>query len=165
MALIPVEIDGKWQTMIYDEENESTVTVEEPPHRLVQEACQSYGEEMISRNDGAKLLCDFTSKAPIAVSSLYNMFFFPNESPTNTSCSWFSHSHIRKVLDGEFGGTRLLFRNGKEIYVPTSKGVMNNQVHKTAQYRFILSEHLKQGQQKAALEMVFKALGLWKQPL
>lgn len=165
MALIPTEVNGMLKTLIYDENKESAFMVNESPHRLVNEACQSYGEDMISRSDGAKFLCDFTSKTPIAISTNHNMFFFPNESPTSNTCSWFSHSHIRRVFDGEYGGTRLKFKNGLDLYVPTSRGIMNNQVYKTAQYRFILLEHLKSGQQKFALEMILKALGLSKMPV
>lgn len=162
MALIPTEVDGEWHTLVYDESETSTLLIEDSPHHLVNEACQSYGEKMISRIDGAKILCDFGSKTPIAVSSIHSMFFFPNESPTSSSCSWFSHSHIRKILGAEFGGSKLLFRNGFELYVPTSKGVMNNQVFKTAQYRYILSEHLKKGQQKQILDNILKAFGFYK---
>lgn len=162
MALIPTEVDGVWRTLIYDEDEEATLLIEATPNHLVNEACQNYGEKMISRIDGAKLLCDFNSKAPIAVSSVHNLFFFPNESPSSSSCSWFSHSHIRKILDGDYGGTRLLFRNGFELYVPTSKGIMNNQVFKTAQYRYILSEHLRKGQQKQVLENILKVFGVYK---
>lgn len=162
MALIPTEVDGEWHTLVYDEKESSSLLIDQSPHHLVNEACVNYGEKMISRMDGAKILCDFNSKAPIAVSSIHNLFFFPNESPSSSSCSWFSHSHIRKILGADFGGSKLLFRNGFELYVPTSKGVMNNQVFRTAQYRYILSEHLKKGQEKQVLENILKVFGVYK---
>ncbi|SEO70304.1 competence protein ComK [Amphibacillus marinus] len=162
MGITAVNVEGKWYSEIIEENVEEEMIISQPPNKLISQACKMYGEEIISRFDGAKLLCDFSNKAPIAISSAHNIYFFPTESPSRINCSWFSHTHIRSITKADYNNSTLTFRDGKQRVVPFSYGIMHNQVNRTAQYRFILSEQLKHNQQKGVLQMILKAMDLSK---
>ncbi|WP_017472403.1 competence protein ComK [Amphibacillus jilinensis] len=159
MAFIATEIDDSWGTLIYEEEREEPIIVNTPPGKLMEAAYRYYGEELVARFDGAKILCDFNNKPPIAISVTHHFYFFPTHSSTNPYCSWFSHTHIRKITKAKYGGSEVCFRDGRKLMVPVSEGIMLNQLHRTAQYRFMLGEQLKPVHQKEALNALIKALG------
>ncbi|WP_067840165.1 competence protein ComK [Amphibacillus sediminis] len=159
MAFIATEYDGLWCSLVYEEEVKDPILVKSSPLKLIESACRHYGEELIARFDGAKLLCDFNNKTPIAISSSNGIFFFPTQSPTSISCSWISHTHIRRIKKADYGSSMIVFRDGRELLLPISEGIMQNQVNRTAQYRFILSEQLKPNQQQGALNAMMKVIG------
>ena len=70
------------------------------------------------------------------------MYFFPTASPTNALCSWISHSHIENVQSGQNLSSKITFKNGKTIELDVSIGSILNQVHRTAQFRYLLDKRL-----------------------
>lgn len=156
MCLIAFEVDGSWKTKVLLDGGEPPFIVDFPPSKIIQAACKKYGEELISRGDGAKILCGFKNKPPIAISLLNNYYFFPTHSPTNPNCSWFSHRHIRLITKARFGGSNIRFINGEKLTFPVSEGIMNAQLHKTAQYQIVLQREMKPLEQRAAIKAILK---------
>ena len=71
------------------------------------------------------------------------MYFFPTASPSNTSCSWIAHSHIKDINPIGKDNTEIEFKNGRRIAVKVSYGSMLNQVQRTAQFRYSLDTRMK----------------------
>ncbi|SDC44505.1 competence protein ComK [Pelagirhabdus alkalitolerans] len=158
-AYIAAEKDGMWGTLVYEEGEKEPEFILKTPSKLIDIICETNGEKLLSRHDSAKILCGFNNKAPVALSVANNHYFFPTHSPNNPSCSWFSHSHIKEIHKGKYGDAIVMFRDHQKLEVPISAGIMTNQLHRTAQYRYLLQEQFKSINQKEALQFMLKALG------
>ncbi|SEU03950.1 competence protein ComK [Salinibacillus kushneri] len=87
-------------------------------------------------------MCGITHKSPIAIDPHSGMFFFPTTSPNNPTCAWIAHSHIFQIKPLDKDKTKIIFKTGQEIIVSVSYGSMMNQIQRTAQFRYKLTERL-----------------------
>jgi len=72
------------------------------------------------------------------------MYFFPTASPSKKNCSWLSHTHILKIQKVDKGSrTEVVFSNKQRIILNVSYGSFENQLHRTAQYRFSLNNRME----------------------
>ncbi|WP_177167365.1 competence protein ComK [Salinibacillus kushneri] len=94
------------------------------------------------RQEGTKGVCGITHKSPIAIDPHSGMFFFPTTSPNNPTCAWIAHSHIFQIKPLDKDKTKIIFKTGQEIIVSVSYGSMMNQIQRTAQFRYKLTERL-----------------------
>ena len=159
MVIKATESDGSWCSMILEEQKSSPLYVKKTPRKLIENNCRKNGEELLTRFDGARILCGFNNKPPIAISVVKSLYYFPTHSPSNPQCSWFSHTHITDIKEAKYGGSTVLFRDGQTLDVDVSRSTMLNQLNRTAQFRFILEEQLKPIKKKGLLGALLKALG------
>lgn len=158
MAFMATEIDGSWGTKIYLEGGDKPIFVNYSPSKLIAEAYRQQGEELLARFDGAKILCGFKNKSPIAISVTNGYYFFPTHSPTHQNCSWFSHNHVVNIKKSKYGGSIVYFEDGQKLTTSVSEGTMHNQRNRTAQYRFALEREIKPLQYKAVIRALMKIL-------
>src|SRR5690606_5961525 len=111
-------------------------------------ACKFFGASLKGRQEGTKNICGITHKAPISIDPSSGMYFFPTTSPTSSKCSWIAHSHIDHVLRIDSKTSEIVFKNGKKVVINASYGSVMNQIHRTAQYRYLLDQRIKQLQQR-----------------
>jgi len=159
MVLEATENDGSWESIILEERSAKPFYVKTAPVKLIEKTCRQNGEELLTRHDGAKILCGFSNKSPIAISVTKNLYYFPTHSPSNPQCSWLSHTHVRDIKAAKYGGSTVIFRDGQTIDLQVSKSTMLKQLYRTAQFRFILEQQLKPIKKKDLLEALLKALG------
>ncbi|MRG87028.1 competence protein ComK [Salinibacillus xinjiangensis] len=95
------------------------------------------------RQEGTKGVCGITHKAPIAIDPHSGMFFFPTTSPNNPTCVWIAHSHVSQIKPIDKYKTKIHFKSGQHIDVSVSHGSLMNQIQRTAQFRYKLTERLK----------------------
>ncbi|MDL4842854.1 competence protein ComK [Aquibacillus rhizosphaerae] len=95
------------------------------------------------RQEGTKNVCGITHKSPISIDHSSGMYFFPTSSPQNPNCSWISHSHIDQINRAPDHCTTIIFKNGRTVTLPVSHGSMQNQVQRTAQFRYLLQNRIK----------------------
>lgn len=136
---------GIVHTVVLEEEAE--YMVEQPPSKLIDHACKFFGSSLKGRQDGTRDICGITHKAPISIDPSSGMYFFPTTSPTNAKCSWIAHSHIEHVSRATNETTEIIFRNGKRIILDASYGSVMNQIHRTAQFRYLLDNRIRHLQQ------------------
>ena len=143
MAVLSKEkSNGTFSTVVLEENEEYTVF--QTPTKMIDFACKFYGSSLRGRLDGTKDVCNITYKAPIVIEPGSGMYFFPTESPQNKSCSWLAHSYtadINPINDGS--KTVIKFTNGKIVTIDISYGSMQNQLNRTAQFRYRLNERMK----------------------
>lgn len=142
MAVIS-EHDKNGRTISRVLEEQSEFIVELSPTKVIDSACEFFGVSLQGRQAGTRKVCGITHKAPICIDSACGMYFFPTSSPANANCSWIAHSHINQVGRANDQSTEIIFKSGKRIVVEVSYGSMMNQVHRTAQYRYLLDNRLK----------------------
>lgn len=149
MAVIPENDErGSINTVILEETG--TYQIPSSPTKLIDLACRYFGSSLQGRQEGTREVSRITHKAPIAIDPSTGMFFFPTTSPKNRKCSWINHSHVDDIQPIGNKQTRIMFKNGQHIAVDVSYGSMMNQVQRTAQFRFLLENRMKQIHQEMA---------------
>ncbi|WP_033445528.1 competence protein ComK [Ornithinibacillus scapharcae] len=138
--------DGNVQTYVLEEEAE--YMVEHSPSKLIDHACRFFGSSLKGRQEGTRDICGITHKAPISIDPSSGMYFFPTSSPSNVTCSWIAHTHINHVNRTDERATEIVFKSGKKITIDASYGSIMNQIHRTAQFRYLLDNRIKHLQQR-----------------
>lgn len=152
MAVIP-EDDEKGTTSTVILEETGSYQVPSTPTRLIDLACRYFGSSLQGRQEGTREVSRITHKAPIAIDPSSGMFFFPTTSPKNRKCSWINHSHVDDIKPIGTKQTKIIFTTGQHIIVDISYGSMMNQLQRTAQFRFLLENRMKQIRQEMEKEM------------
>ena len=144
MAIIALQNEKNTITSHVMEEHTDYV-VHKTPTEMIEYACRYYGSSFQGRLAGSRDISGFNYKAPITINPASGMYFFPTNSPAHRECSWLSHSHIKKIDLAENDQSEVCFTNGKSIIINASLGSLINQLHRTAQFRFLLTERLHKG--------------------
>ncbi|WP_173916993.1 competence protein ComK [Halobacillus sp. Marseille-Q1614] len=142
MALV-AHYDERGQIVTEVVESGDTFYLPDYPGRVIDQSCRYFASSLEGRLSGTKQVAGFTHKPPIVISQAMGMYFFPIISPKRRECSWIAHNYIRDYEGGHDHTTTIHFTNGMSINVPVSKGMVANQVQRTAQFRFILEDRLK----------------------
>src|SRR5699024_4411173 len=143
--------EGK--TTAYVLEADSSYIVTRPPTKLIDFSCAYFGSSLKGRQDGTKTICGITHKAPISIDPSSGMYFFLTASLTKALCSWICHSHTENVQSAQNLSSKTTFKNAKTIEIDVSIGSILNQVHRTAQFRYLLDKRLTSSKtQKPELE-------------
>lgn len=141
MAILPRKTKGGKIGSTIMEDNEKYF-VKDSPSKVIDLACKFFGSSLHGRQIGTREVSNMTHKLPISIDPANGIYFFPTLSPTNTKCAWISHSHIKDVIEVEKQLTKVHFKNGLSAMVHVSYSSLENQINRTAQYRFILDERI-----------------------
>lgn len=141
MAVIPhYNEQGNLISKVIEVDGERYVDI--PPIKLIENSCKFFGANLRGRQIGTRYVTGVTHKAPISLDPSNGMYFFPTTSPISSKCCWIAHSYVLNVDKLKDNCSEILFNNGQKITFEVSYGSMCNQVHRTAQYRFLLSNRL-----------------------
>ncbi|GAB3790053.1 competence protein ComK [Virgibacillus kimchii] len=132
--------NGNIASQIFEEETKYIVA--HSPTKVIEQACKFFGSSLKGRQEGTRDVCGINYKSPIAIDPLSGMYFFPTTSPLNTFCSWIGHSHIEHVKKAG-KGTEIILKNTQRVYLHVSYGSIQNQIQRTAQFRYILDHRIK----------------------
>ena len=67
-----------------------------------------------------------------------NIIFFPTCSPRMINCSWISANNIEKYYKSSFGKTIIKFKNGQKLALPSSYGIIDNQILRSMRLESVL---------------------------
>ncbi len=163
MALLPYfDKYANLYTIVIEEREHFTVP--RSPWKVIDDSCKYFGSSYVGRLNGVKEVMGISKKAPIAVSVELAIFFFPHESPSNHSCVWLSHSHIKKVKRREKKNTQIYFTNGKSIDVKASENSILSNLFRTAQYRHLLQKRHKTKKQSYTYALNEEAVSIVHDP-
>lgn len=143
LAILSEKIDGRHVSLILESDETEDSHVGQSPLKIMDLACRFYGSSLKGRQDGTRDICGITHKAPISVDPSSGMYFFPTTSPQNPKCAWIAHSHVGSVIKAPNHCTKIIFKNGRSLTLEVSHGSILNQVHRTAQYRYLLDKRIK----------------------
>lgn len=138
MAVIPVDssLRKKTSSLVLEETGERVV--KHNPTRLVDLSCHFFGSSLRGRLEGTASIAGITHKAPIIIDSPLGMYYFPTTSPYSPECIWLSHSHIEKIVEVSLKRTEVYFINRQTLMLDISFHSMQNQIMRTAQFRFVV---------------------------
>jgi len=124
LALIP--LNEKITQVI---ELEDSFIVNCPTSKIIDNSCRCFGSSYIGRNEGSKTLLGTNYKAPIIISEINNIIFFPTSSPRLEKCCWISLNNLVNIKKDN-KSTIINFENNKEITINISSFVIENQIYK-----------------------------------
>ena len=124
LALIPVN-ENITQVVEYD----NNFFVECPANKIIETSCRCFGSTYIGRTEGTKALIGINYKAPIIISEVNNIIFFPTSSPRGCNCCWIALNNITNFKKDD-KDTIINFINNKEIKLNISSFVIENQIYK-----------------------------------
>ncbi|GAA0301001.1 competence protein ComK [Gracilibacillus halotolerans] len=143
LAVVGEELNnGQFYTTIMSFHEEDDQEIDLSAKKVMDIACREFGISLRGLIEGSKMLSRITHKPPIAIDRVSGMYFFPTESPQNRSCSWIAHSHVLELEKTE-RGTNIIFKNGRELFVPASYHTIINQLYRTAQFRYLLTNKME----------------------
>lgn len=123
-------------------ESDGEFIIQAKPLIIIDKSCKYFGSSLKGRQDGTKEVAGITHKAPITVDPSSGIYMFPTKSPHKDNCAWIAHSYILRYESESFDQTIVTFSNGMKIRLDISSGSFENQVNRTAQYRYLLSERI-----------------------
>lgn len=138
MAVVPIEGSTRKdrKCLILDETGERTVNL--TSKQIMDKSCRFFGSSLRGRVEGTASIAGITHKPPIIIDSPLGMYFFPTSSPQSNECIWLSHSHIEKIMEKSLKQTKVYFINGETLSLNISFNTIENQIMRTAQFRFVL---------------------------
>ncbi|MBU5468370.1 competence protein ComK [Virgibacillus sp. MSJ-26] len=149
MAVL-VHCDERGHTGAWILEESDDYYVDNSPSKVIDQSCRFFGSSLKGRQEGTFNVCRITHKAPISIDPSNGMYFFPTTSPVNPRCSWIAHSHVAQVNNLKDNFTEIVFNNGRKLPIQVSFGSIQNQLHRTAQFRFLLDKRISHLRPQAA---------------
>ena len=131
MAVIGME-PNKTKIMEYQTDS----ILEESAYEVMDYSCCYFGSSYQGRA-GSKKMLGFNYKLPIIVEETRGIIFFPTTSPSSYDCIWLSLHSIDRVV-GDSKGTKVIFKNGKELVIPISKLSLENQILRASRLQCLL---------------------------
>lgn len=136
LAILPTK---KGKTKIV--ERDKTYYCDEEPYKVMDENCKYYGSSYLGRLEAAKKILECSYKLPILVEETQKLIFFPTKSSLVKDCSWINVNTIKRI-ESEGKNTRIIFDNGKDIVVPSSKLSLQNQIYRSNKLENILNRRI-----------------------
>ena len=98
-------------------------------NKIIETSCRSFGSTYAGRLQGTKSMIGINYKAPIVISEVNNIIFFPTASPRCGNCCWIALNNIAEFKKSN-KNTIINFINDKEIEFNISSFVIENQIYK-----------------------------------
>ncbi|HLS20767.1 MAG TPA: competence protein ComK [Bacillota bacterium] len=124
-------------------EEDQDIIIRKSPLQIIEVACEYFGSDLRGRQRATEVIANYTYKLPIAIEPYNNIYFFPTASPTTLTCSWLSHSHILRIYQLSSKQSEIIFNNGRRYTLDVSKHSLTNQLHRTAQLRYLIEQRIK----------------------
>ncbi|RFB18343.1 competence protein [Bacillus sp. HNG] len=140
MAVLPIEMGNHTCSRVLEVEGEYVVAMK--PTEIVDRSCRYFGSSLKGRQEGTREIMGVTHKAPIIVEASNKIFLFPTASPTKQECAWLSHHYVSDCKFSLHEETTVIFTNKQAIQLQISKGSFQNQLHRTAQLRTIVTNRM-----------------------
>ncbi|MRG85094.1 competence protein ComK [Salinibacillus xinjiangensis] len=130
--LITPHYDPVYRTRILEKNREIYCT--KTSLQIIEEACINGGASMNGRKQAMEKILQTKVKVPIPVDPSIGVFLFPNKSPKEMNCYWFSFFHIKEYLKSSHDGnkTEIIFTNKMKQVIDTSFFTFRRQMYLTS---------------------------------
>ena len=123
-------------------ESESNYDVDKDAYSVMDESCEYYGSSYKGRLKAAKSILNCSYKLPILIEESTFLIFFPIKSSLEEDCVWINLSKIKEVKKVNTK-TNIVFENGKNITVNTSKISIDNQIYRSSRLENMLRKRIE----------------------
>lgn len=121
------------------------IDVNKDSKSFLDESCRYYGSSLHGRIEGAREILGVKYKTPIIVSEFYKIVMFPTEAFKLNSCCWINVDAIYKYYYQKKNIVRIIFKNGNDIMLNVSFGIIDKQVLRASRLLNILESRKKIG--------------------
>lgn len=128
-------INEKDKTKVYEKDN--VFYVDKSANKIMEDSCEYFGSSLSGRQKGTFNLIGVTHKCPVIVEETKEIIFFPTISPRLKNCNWISLNNIEKYYN-EKGKVVIIFKNGQKLELPTSYGIVDNQILRATRLESVL---------------------------
>ena len=135
LAIVPNEMDD---SLVY--EDDDRFLIHQTPFEIMEESCKYFGSTYEGRKESAKSILGAEYKVPVIVEDSDNLIVFPTTSPKSEDCVWISLKRIQSFDKVDSNNTKIIFDNNKEIIVPVSYRMLENQVSRAARLDFMMKK-------------------------
>lgn len=121
-------------------EGEQKLYIRETPLQLIQQASLKGGSDYNGRRRSITYLTGIKKKIPIPLYPHKNIYTFPTHSPNHKDCHWIFFQHVeafQKLLDPK-NSTKVIFKNGQELFLTESLYRLEKQMYRTWMCRKVL---------------------------
>src|SRR5574344_330727 len=132
LAVIPV---NKEKSLVY--EDDDRYLVNQSPFDIMEKSCLYFGSTYEVRKTSARNILGAEYKVPIVVEDSNNIVVFPTNSPNAVDCAWISLKRIKSFNKIDDATTSITFDNDKQIVVPSSFRMIENQVSRASRLALI----------------------------
>lgn len=123
------------KTRVYEEDR--TFVVDQSASEIMEASCAYFGSSLQGRRKGTESLIGSSYKAPIIVEESSEIIFFPTSSLKSGNCSWLRSSMVDRYYYRN-GHLIVEFKNGDKLPLPTSYGVIDNQILRATRLESVL---------------------------
>ena len=142
LAIIPKTKD---KSIVH--EKYRTYVINKSVDKIMEESCEYYGSSFKGRQQGSEKILNLTHKIPIIVEETNELIFFPTASPRINKCSWINLNNIKRYERNDIG-CKIIFNSGKEVILPISYGIINNQILRSSRLLLIYNERIRKKSKK-----------------
>ena len=112
-------------------------------NNIIKYNCAFYGSSYAGRCAGTKSLTGLRTKSPIIIEESRNLIFFPTSSIRSNDSIWISLNQVKSIEKyGKY--CRIHFINGKDVILPISYYLVNNQYYRAMLLKAKLYERIKE---------------------
>lgn len=122
-------------------EKEEEYVINNDAYNIMDESCQYYGSSYKGRLKAAKNILECSYKLPILVEESSCLIFFPIKSSLLDDCCWINLNSIKKVEKHE-KGSKIIFKNDKELITNTSKLSIDNQIYRSIKLESVIKKRI-----------------------
>ncbi|MFG6494679.1 competence protein ComK [Fictibacillus sp. UD] len=119
-------------------EKDAIILVEKKPFRIIKDTCPYYGSTYDGKKEAARINMGRMCFAPIMIDTKLDIFFFPTQSPRKDSCIWLSQPHIEDIESIDHKNVRVIFSNGMDLPIESTRAALRGKLHRAAHYRSVL---------------------------
>lgn len=118
--------------------------IDKRAYSIMDESCNYYGSTYKGRLNAAKNILNCSYKLPILVEESQSIIFFPTKSSLEEDCCWINFNYIKSVDKKINNKSTILFENGTEIDIDTSKLSIENQIARSTRLCYLLNQRKNQ---------------------
>ena len=132
---------GKDSSIVCEEEAEYEIS--NTTNNIIKYNCSFYGSSYAGRCEGTKALTGLKTKSPIIIEESRKLIFFPTSSVRSNESIWISLNKVKQIeKHGKY--CKIFFTNGKDIILPISYYLVNNQYYRAMLLKAKLYERMKE---------------------
>ncbi|SFB04791.1 competence protein ComK [Bacillus sp. cl95] len=116
-----------------------TLIVEKSPIEILDESIKCIGFNLKGALSSSKWILGDCHMRPLMVNPAHKLCVFPDKSPNSPNATWFNPYHIMRTSSIN-GGTKIEFRNGLLLKIPSRLTNFNHKLQTAEQFRNLTTE-------------------------
>ena len=130
----------KKSTILIDSDGMAS-EVDKKPYELIDEMCIYYGSSLKGRIEAINQTLSIKQKAPVLISEVLEIIYFPTLSYKHKDCEWINYNQILHVKSAGLNKTKIEFISGYAYEIDINSRIIKNQIKRCEEYLNILRNH------------------------